>query len=92
MIFDFYLHMMMKNTCIYLAVLNMNNRNQLIKVFSSLFQISEVYSTESMYIGNKIEYTGLIKRDAGLFTMWIARKFTLRVGETQRAELAISKN
>jgi hypothetical protein len=70
----------------------MNDKNQLMRAFSSLAPISEVYSNDSMHIGNKIEYIGLIKRDAGLLTVWSSRKFVLRVGDTQKAELAIIKN
>lgn len=70
----------------------MQNRNNLIKEFSSLAPISEVYSTESMHLPNKIEYNGLLKRDAGLLTMWQNRTFTLRIGQSEKAELIISKH
>jgi hypothetical protein len=45
-----------------------------------------------MHIASKIDYTGLIKRDAGLLTVWSNRNFTLRIGDSQRAELLILKN
>jgi hypothetical protein len=63
----------------------MSNRNQLMRAFTSLSPISEVYSTESMYFGNKIEYSGLIKRDSGFLTTWNARTFLLKIGDSQKA-------
>lgn len=45
-----------------------------------------------MHIPAKIDYIGLIKRDAGLLTVWSARNFTLRIGDSQKAELVILKN
>lgn len=62
------------------------------RAFSSLAPISEVYSSESMHVGNKIDYAGLIKRDAGILSVWSDRKFTLRIGESQKAQLVILKN
>lgn len=45
-----------------------------------------------MHIASRIDYTGLIKRDAGLLTVWNARNFTLRIGDSQKAEVVILKN
>lgn len=45
-----------------------------------------------MYIGSKIEYAGLIKRDSGLLSLWNPRNFILRIGDTQKAELSILKS
>lgn len=57
----------------------MKAQNDLKRVFQSLPPISEVYSTESMYLGGKIEYNGLIRRDSGLLSIWNSRYFMLEI-------------
>lgn len=69
----------------------MFSRNQPITEKHNLAPISEVYSTESIYVENRLDYSGFIKRDSGILSAWHARNFYVDTTLGKNMRLVISK-
>jgi hypothetical protein len=69
----------------------MFSRNQPIVEQHHLAPISEVYSTESIYVGSRLDYSGFIKRDSSILSVWHARNFYVDTTLGKNMRFVISK-